>query len=159
MVPYRKIFEELEKRKIRYLVAGGFAVNFHLVQRATVDLDLIIHLKKQNVLAFTKMMTELGFVPRVPVKPEDFADKKKRQEWIKSKGAAVFSFINPRNPFETVDIFMEEPFPFDKLWKRRFEASAFGYNIKVLGKKDLILLKEKSGRAKDLFDIQQLKKI
>jgi hypothetical protein len=25
VIPYKKIFEELEKRRIRYLVAGGFA--------------------------------------------------------------------------------------------------------------------------------------
>lgn len=104
-------------------------------------------------------MKDLGLTPRVPVKPEALADRKQRKNWIKEKGAAVFSFINPNNPFETVDIFIEEPVPFKDLWKRRHEKVLFGYNIKVLGKKDLIKLKKKAGRAKDIFDIQELQKI
>lgn len=42
MVAYKDLFVALEKHKIEYLVAGGFAVNFHQVNRATADLDLIL---------------------------------------------------------------------------------------------------------------------
>lgn len=52
MVPYQKLFKLLAQHKIQYLVADGFAVNFHQVQRATVDLDLILHLETKNILAF-----------------------------------------------------------------------------------------------------------
>lgn len=158
MTPYRKVFEELEKRGIRYLVAGGFAVNFHQVQRATVDLDLILHLQKENVLSFVELMKGLGFSSRIPVKMEDLADEEIRRRWIDEKGMMVFSFIKPDNPFETIDIFVEEPFPFDELWARRFEVPAFGLKIKVVGRNDLIALKREAGRDKDEFDIRQLEK-
>ena len=145
MVPYRKIFQELEKRKIRYLVAGGFAVNFHKVQRATVDLDLIIHLQPKNILALVAMMTALGYKPRLPIDPREFADMKKRSSWIEDKGMLVFSFLNPTNPFELIDIFTKEPKPFDSLWRRRLDIAVFGIKIRA-------------GREKDIFDAKELKK-
>lgn len=158
MTPYREVFEKLEKLKIRYLVAGGFAVNFHQVQRATVDLDLILHLENDNVLRFVSLMKALGYIPRLPVDPADFSNEKIREQWINEKHMMVFSFIKPDNPFETIDIFVREPMPFDELWKHRLEVPAFGLKIKVIGKRDLIALKKLSGRDKDEFDIQQLEK-
>jgi hypothetical protein len=50
MTPYKKLFLNLFEHNIRYLVAGGFAVNLHQVQRATVDIDLILDLKKYIAL-------------------------------------------------------------------------------------------------------------
>ncbi|MBI4403942.1 MAG: hypothetical protein HY537_07270 [Deltaproteobacteria bacterium] len=158
MVPYRTVFEELDKRQIRYLVAGGFAVNFHQVQRATVDLDLIIEIEKDNILKFVALMKELGFVPRLPVEAADFADDTIRRRWISEKGMMVFTFIHQKNPFEVIDVFSEEPFPFDKLWERRLRVSAFGLELPVVGKADLIAMKKKANREKDRFDIEQLKK-
>ncbi len=158
MVPYRKIFQELEKRKIRYLVAGGFAVNFHKVQRSTVDLDLIVQLESKNILAFVKMMRDLGYKSRLPVDPTDLANLDKRKEWIRDKGMMVFSFLNPKNPFELIDVFVREPKPFKDLWRRRLDTAAFGFKIRVLGKKDLIQIKLIAGRDKDIFDAKELKK-
>ncbi len=158
MVPYQKVFVELQQRNIRYLVAGGFAVNFHQVQRATVDLDLIVHLEKPNVLEFVKLMNELGFVPRIPVKAEQFADPIERARWIDEKGLMVFSLMNSQHSFETIDVFVQEPSPFEELYQRRLEVKAFGSVIHVIGKEDLIQMKRIAGRDKDLFDIQQLEK-
>ena len=41
---YQEILSALAKAKVRYLVAGGIAMNMHGLQRTTVDLDLIIFL-------------------------------------------------------------------------------------------------------------------
>lgn len=158
MVPYRKVLEGLTAKSIRYLVAGGFAVNFHQVQRATVDLDLVVQIERENLLRFIGLMKDLGFKPRLPVNPEDFAEDSIRQDWIQKKGMMVFSFIHQKNPFEVIDIFAEEPKPFDELWGARLEVSAFGLKIPVIGKTDLIEMKQKANREKDRFDIAELKK-
>ncbi|MBI3541120.1 MAG: hypothetical protein HY073_03160, partial [Deltaproteobacteria bacterium] len=60
---YQSILTALSKAKVRYLVAGGIAMNLHGFSRATFDLDLIIFLKKENILKFTKVMTKLGYCP------------------------------------------------------------------------------------------------
>ncbi len=159
MVPYRKVFEELDKRKIRYLVAGGFAVNFHQVQRTTLDLDLILQIETENILRFVGLMNELDFQPRVPVRPEDFANSEQRTKWIQEKGMMVFTFIHKKNPLEVIDVFCDEPMPFKEIWEDRLEVQAFDVTIPVLGKKHLIELKMQAGRDKDKYDIEQLKKI
>lgn len=158
MVPYQTLFVQLRKQNIKYLVAGGFAVNFHQIQRATVDLDLIVHLEQSNVLKFVRLMEELGYIPNIPVNAQELADPDKRASWIADKGLMVFSFVHSKSTYETVDVFVQEPKPFSELYQRRLEVKAFGSTIDVLGKNDLIEMKQRAGRDKDLFDIQQLEK-
>ncbi|MBK9292942.1 MAG: hypothetical protein IPM57_00600 [Oligoflexia bacterium] len=158
MGPYQTLFTQLQKNNIQYLVAGDFAVNFHQIQRATVDLDLILHLEKSNVLKFVKLIQEMGFSPRIPVKAEDLADPQIRSNWVNEKGLMVFSFIHSKNPFEVIDVFVQEPKPFLELFERRLAIKAFGSTINVVGKEDLIEMKRLAGRDKDLFDISQLEK-
>ncbi len=43
-----RFFRELAKRKIKYLVVGGVAVNLHGFVRATVDLDIVISFRDAN---------------------------------------------------------------------------------------------------------------
>jgi len=159
VVPYKDIFIALDRSKIRYLVAGGIALNLHQIIRSTVDLDLIVQLERENVLDFVKVMTQMGFVPRVPVKAEELADESKRESWISEKNMMVFSFIHPENPMEIVDIFVREPLPFVDAYSRRKEVEAFGVKIPILGVEDLIKLKEEAGRPKDRYDIDLLKKL
>lgn len=159
MISYRKLFEALFKNKIRYLVAGGVAVNLHQVNRATVDLDLIVHLEPANAKQFVKVMLALGYKPKLPVKADDFTKKEIRKKWAEEKNMMVFSFVHPQNPFEMIDIFVEEPRPFDELEKNKMEVKAFDVTIPVLGLKDLIAMKKEAGRETDLFDVRQLEKI
>ncbi len=157
MLPYARIFQALHQAKVRYLVAGGVAVNLHQVIRSTVDLDLIVHLERKNVLQFVKIMKSLGYVPRVPVAAEDLADPVKRKDWIENKNMMVFSFIRPENPMEIVDVFVEEPMPFSALNRRRMEVEAFDVKIPIVGIQDLIKMKSQAGRDRDLYDIKLLK--
>lgn len=157
MVPYKAVFQALEASGVRYLVAGGVALNLHQIARLTVDLDLIVHLETSNVQKFVRAMTGLGFRPKVPVDPMDFADPARREAWIAEKGMIVFSFVNPNNPMEIVDIFVREPKPFEAMYARRVEVRVFETVIPILSIADLRALKEEAGRPKDLYDIKLLK--
>ncbi len=157
MVPYSDILRAISQAGVQYLVAGGVALNLHQLMRMTVDLDLIIHLESSNVKKFVQVMQALGFRPKVPVDPLDFADEHKRKTWIVEKNMVVFSFINLNNPMEVVDIFVEEPRPFEELYQRRHEVRLGDAVVAVLGAEDLIALKEAAGRPKDLYDIKLLK--
>jgi hypothetical protein len=107
MALYQELFVALSENKISYLVAGGFAVNFHQVQRATADLDLIVHLEIKNVEKFISLMKQIGYQARLPVEAMDFANPEIRQKWIEEKNMLVFSFYNPKLKFETIDVFVE----------------------------------------------------
>lgn len=156
MTPYVEIFKALNQAQVSYLVAGGIAVNLHGVERATADLDLVVHLEEANVRKFAAVMTELGYCPKVPVKAEALADAQQRQMWIDKKNMIVFSFINPNEPLELIDIFVEHPLPFEAMYDKRVVRQAFGTQIPVMSIDDLIVIKMEAGRPKDLFDVSLL---
>lgn len=157
MVPYKKILMALSEAGVEYLVAGGFAVNFHGLARSTFDLDLIVHLNEENVITFDKVMTGLGFCPKVPVTGRDFAKKENRDKWIVEKNMIVFSYVNPNNPMELVDVFINEPKPFAEMYVRRFESEVFGVVVPSVGLQDLLDMKLEAGRPKDKLDIHMIR--
>lgn len=55
--------------------------------------------------------------------------------------------------------FIEEPLPFNELDQRKSIRRAFGIEIPILSIQDLIFLKKDTGRPKDQFDIDELKKL
>jgi predicted nucleotidyltransferase len=155
---YEDIFRKLQEKNIRYLIIGGVAVNLHGIQRATGDVDLMLDMEKDNVLKFISIMKELGMIPKVPVNPEDLADPKKVMQWQEEKNMKVFSYTHPDNPYITVDIMTSNPINFDDSYQERKTTKAWGVNISLIGKKDLIKLKEIAGREQDLADIENLEK-
>ncbi|MDO8644572.1 MAG: hypothetical protein Q7S00_06380 [bacterium] len=153
---YQQVLVALSKASVRYLVAGGIAMNIHGLERSTFDLDLIIFLERKNILKFAKVMSRLGYHPKIPVKPEDFADEKLRKSWIKEKNMVVFSFYHQKNPLDLIDIFVYHPRPFDKMFKARKSANLRDCKIHAVGLKDMLFLKQKASRPKDQFDIRFL---
>lgn len=95
----------------------------------------------------------LGFRPRAPVTASQFADEETRRGWIRDKGLTVF--WSPSHPATEVDIFVEEPFPFDEAFARATHADLGAAQITV-GFEDLIALKRAAGRPKDEEDIRAL---
>src|SRR3990167_3742523 len=156
---FTDILTTLAKAKIKFLVAGGIAMNLHGLQRSTMDLDLIVFLKKENVLKFVKTITKLGFRPKVPVPAESFADEELRKQWIQEKTMVVFSFYHSKNMMNVIDVFVEHPRPFEEMFKNK-KTMAIGKNrIHAVGLEDMLYLKNKANRPKDEFDIRFLKSI
>jgi hypothetical protein len=141
------------------MVAGGIAVNLYGIERATADVDIIIKLVDTNLRNFVKAVKKLGLKPKIPVRLDDFLDAGKRKEWEKEKGMMVFSLYDVKNPFFLLDIFVEEPFDFDAVYKQRKIIKLEDAGIPVVPIEELIRMKEKSNRPQDQADIFYLKKI
>lgn len=156
---FLELLKEVEKSKIRYLVVGGIAVNLHGVIRPTKDVDFIVYLERKNLLRFIRLMCRLGYRPKVPVKPEEFADEKKRQDWIKHKNMIVFSFYHSQDMMKVIDVFVKHPLPFEGMYKRRVRVPLGRLKISVIGIPDLIKLKEKADRLQDRSDIIALRQV
>ncbi len=71
----------------------------------------------------------------------------------------VFTFFHPKKPFAEVDILIDESIDFNGIWERRVEYRAGRVAIPTASIDDLIALKRKPGRDKDLSDIEALNRI
>lgn len=151
------IFDALNAVQVRYLVVGGVAVVLHGHPRFTADIDIVLSLERTNVLAALRALMTLGYRPRAPVNADDFAEADIRRKWIEEKGLTVFSFWSPEHPATEIDLFVTEPFPFDETYARATTIDLGTTLVRVLNIDDLIALKLRAGRPKDLEDVRILR--
>lgn len=159
MLDYLGIFKKLNEEKIKYIVVGGLAVNFLGVPRMTYDIDLLLYLEDDNLEKFLGLMKSWGFKPKVPVDIMDFADRKKRQNWIKYKNMKAFNLVNPNWAVSEFDIIINTPINYNKAAKNVRYFNLQGISIPTISIKDLIKMKQKSGRLQDKKDIENLRRI
>jgi len=153
------ILRALNDADVRYLIVGGLAVVAHGYVRATVDIDIVLNLEKENALRAMKALDAIGYRPLVPVAATDFADEAIRRRWIEDKNMIVFQMRNPDRESTRLDIFVDEPFSFAKeLAEAKWEDVA-GIQAPVLRLERLLQMKRESGRPQDLLDIEQLELI
>lgn len=155
---YEEIFIEFEKRNVRYLVAGGMAVNLYGYVRMTMDLDIMVDLADENLKKIIAVMEENNYKPRIPIKSNELISKDKRDEWIKEKGAIVFTFINYNEPYKNIDIFLNNPVDFEEAYSRKEVIVAGNVKINLVSLDDIIKMKRSAGRPRDVEDIKHLEK-
>jgi hypothetical protein len=149
----------LNSAGVRYLVVGGLAVNAHGYLRMTVDVDLIVDLESRNVIAAMEALKALGYVPKVPVSLNDFADETKRRSWHEEKGAEVFALRSDVHPETDIDLFITDPLGFASAYERRIVLEVEkAVPATICAYEDLLKLKLAAGRPKDLLDLEQLRK-
>lgn len=141
---------------MQYLVVGGVAVVLHGHLRTTADLDLVVQLAPENARRAISALAALGFQPKAPVPAEAFADPAARKSWIDDKGMTVFSLWSDRLPGTEVDLFVQEPLPFEEAYARAVRVALDTTTATVVSLQDLIALKRASGRPIDLADVEAL---
>ena len=156
---YFEILEGLYKSKVRYLIAGGLSVNLYGVPRVTQDIDIVIAMDRENVLKITSLLKELGYVPRLPVSPDDLANPDKVKDWIENKNLKAFSFYHKNENYKVLDIVLVHPLDFEKSFKNRTVKRAKDIDIYLASIDDVVKMKEFSGRPQDLSDIEMLNKV
>lgn len=152
------IFRALREAGVRYLVAGGLAVNAHGYQRLTVDADLVIELQPDNLRAAFAAFDSLGYRPSVPVTAEGFADPEQRKRWIRDKGMRVLNLVSDRYRETPVDLFVSEPFDFETEWNRALIAEVSpDLEVGFVSLRTLVEMKRAAGRPVDLDDVEHLR--
>jgi len=159
MLDYTGIFKSFNAKRIKYAVVGGMAVNFHGVPRMTYDIDVILYLEDKNISKFMRLMKEWGFKPKVPVDIMDFANREKRENWIKHKNMKAFNLVNPSWAISEIDIIIDSPVDYKKAVKNLKHINLQGISIPVISIRDLIRMKRVSKRLQDKKDIENLEKI
>lgn len=153
------ILETSSDSGVRYVVVGGVAVVLHGHLRLTADLDLVVALERENVLAAIEALTAIGYRPRPAVDAKEFADPEIRTQWVRDEGTVVFSLWSPSHPGTDIDLFVDGPFPFDAFRECARVTSVYGVSILIASIADLIAMKSSSGRPEDLADIAALERI
>jgi hypothetical protein len=154
----KKVWEEninqfitlANKHKVRMVMVGGAAVNFHGFQRHSADVDFWIETTDTNFKNLIHVFNEMGY------EIDDFPEKVKLQEQ------------NISIKFSPVDLNIEliTNFSVNKSFEEAYNDSEevivnenpfLRWN--VLSLDDLITSKIKASRPKDLLDVQQLLKL
>ncbi len=155
----QNVLRTLAEEKARYLLVGGIAAVIYGAPRVTVDVDIIADFDEENLKKIDFAAKKLGLKPVVPLDITRLADSEFRKQVIAEKNMKVFSYINPDLPVEVLDILVDTPIDFAEAFPRRKEIEFENFKVPVIGLDDLIFMKKKSGRGKDLADIKILEKI
>jgi len=158
LAAFEAIASTLGHHRVRYLVAGGLAVNAHGYLRFTKDIDLVIALAPDNVRAAFAALGEIGYRPAVPVTADGFGDADTRRSWIEDKGMQVLNFFSDRFPATSVDVFVDEPFEFDAEYANAMVGEiAPQLAVRFVSIPTLIRMKEAVARPVDLDDVEHLR--
>jgi hypothetical protein len=135
---------------VRMLMVGGGAVNFHGYQRHSADVDFWIDTTEENFKKLVNVFDEMGY------EINDFPDD------VKNKLQNISLKLSP------IDVNLEliTNFSVNKTFNQAYDDSEEVVvnnhkfmRYRILSFEDLITSKIKSGRPKDLLDIQQLREI
>ncbi len=152
------IFRALNEAGVRYLVVGGLAVNAHGYQRLTADLDLVVQLRRDNILSAFDALRHLGYQTSVPITAEQFTSAENRARWRREKHMQVLCLVSARHPEIPLDIFIDEPFDFDAEYQAALRGQiAEGLEVRFAAIPALIAMKESAGRERDHDDIRHLR--
>ena len=157
---FEAIVRGLNEAGVQYVVAGGLAVNAHGYARFTNDVDLVVRLTPADIQAAFSALKKLGYQPSVPVTPDQFSSPTERRKLIKEKNMKVLQMWSDQHRETPVDIFVKEPFAFDREYAAAVvESLAPGVPVRFVSLTTLIAMKRKAARATDKIDVENLSAI
>ena len=148
----------LQQAGVRYLIAGGLAVNAHGYLRFTKDVDVVVRLAPDNIERAFAVLQNLGYRPLVPVTAAQFADAPTREGWIRDKGMQVLQFWSDAHRETPVDMFVHEPFDFEDEYRRSLAKPLGRIEVRFVTIPTLIRMKQLADRPQDRIDIEYLRK-
>lgn len=148
-----RLARAFQSERVGFALVGGFAVALHGAVRGTVDVDIVLRFTRGDFLAAEKALKSLGLTCRLPVGAGQVFDF--REDYIKNRNLVAWSFYNPCNPAEIVDVVITHD-----LGKMKVDRIKVGKDvIPIVSRRDLIAMKKKSGRPQDLEDIKALQEL
>jgi predicted nucleotidyltransferase len=134
--------KQLNEKKIKYLLIGGYAVGFHGYPRATNDLDIFISRDIETANLMVSALKDFGF--DTPQLNEDLFLKEKN---IVRMGIAPMR-IEILNTISGVT--------FEDCYREKIIEEIDGIKVCIINLEFLKINKKASGRHKDLDDIENL---
>jgi hypothetical protein len=137
---FKEFLKLLNSHDVRYLLIGGYAVNYHGYPRATGHMDIWVDRDPTNAARVAAALSEFGF-----------------------REAAPDLFTEPRNvvrmgnsPFRIEVLTSVSGIEFSSCYENRIMAELDGTRVSIIAADDLRANKKASGRLKDLADLEQI---
>lgn len=157
MIIYENIFKEFNKKKVKYVLVGGIALNLLGGFRNTLDMDILVEMSDNNLRKIVTILKKFGYNIKQPVDPMGIAEKKIREDWIRNKHMKAFNFYKDEKSYEEVDIIISSPVNYEMARKNQIKVKVGNLSLPVISVKDFIKMKKASGRDKDFLDIKEIK--
>jgi len=135
----------LNKHEIGYALAGGLAFSALVEPRATMDIDLLLMIKEEELPGFFKVLEK---------KVELLVPHNEPMRFNLIKIWRVVSFTN--NLEIIIDFLIAESKFHKSVVKRAIEIDFFKTKLKIITLEDLILLKICAKRTQDIADLEQI---
>ena len=158
LASFDALVSALHEAGVRYLIAGGLAVNAHGYLRFTKDIDVVVRLAPDNIERAFAVLRDLGYRPLVPVTAAQFSDASTREGWVRDKGMQVLQFWSDAHRETPVDMFVQEPFDFEDEYRRSLTKPLGMVEVRFVTIPTLIKMKQAAGRPQDRIDIEYLSK-
>lgn len=142
---YEELLELFNKHGVKYCVVGAFAVGFYSVPRYTKDIDIVVEASAENADRVMKALDDFGF-GNIGLTKDDL---------LKSG-----QIIQLGNEPVRIDILTSiDGVTFERMWRNKKVGDFGKQKANFIGFDELVLNKKKSGRGRDIVDLDTLKKI
>lgn len=141
---FRDFLLALNEADVDYILVGGYAVILHGYHRTTGDMDLWVEPTAQNHTKLMKAFTNFGM-------PTSFLSK---DQFLDTKGYDVFSIGSSPVSIDLMTSVLG--LNFSDSFKCSVLDNSQGFPIRMLHRNHLVMAKLKSGRLKDMLDIEAL---
>lgn len=142
------LLTELNNNSVKYLVVGGYAVNYYGYRRTTGDIDLWI--QPENGINKNKIIQSLQ-----NLNVEDSA----LQHLITLDFSTPIVFMDGEEPFKIDFMTFVSGVNFDEAWEQKQIVSLEGIEIPFIHFKHLVISKLSTDRTRDKIDVEELQKI
>ncbi len=139
---FREFLKLLSVHRVKYLLIGGYAVNYYGYVRPTGDMDIFIPYEYENAERIVGAVSEFGFATP-DLNPESFLKKN--------------SMVRMGVPPMRLEILNEiSGVEFDECFADVELVEIDGVQVNLISLKHLKINKKASGRLKDLSDLENL---
>lgn len=140
--PFESVLAALSRAEVRYLVVGGVACALNGFVRTTEDVDILVDAEPRNLERLLAALAQIGEGYARELRVEDFTDEEGAVRLVEDFPIDIFTRMGGRRYA-------------DLLPHRRLHASESP--IPYVDAEGLILLKSRSLRPQDRFDIEALR--
>lgn len=140
---YADMVDVLKKHGVEFVIVGAYAVTFHGSPRLTEDIDLLVRPTAENTRKLRAALREFGSPIDIVgdrLSPEDVI-----QIGVKPVRVDILATVTGVST--------------DEIWKRRVPGRFEGREVDFIAYDLLVENKLAAGRAKDLLDVENLKRV